>query len=83
METDRRAGVVGLFIAIGAESPGMVNLCICLLPGRTIAQPDDGIKVRSRSFALTAGLKRRIDVGIQGSDCVLSEHTDDGVWFAS
>ena len=61
----------------------MVDLCIRLLPGRAIAQPDDCLKVRSPSFAFMAGLKRRIKVGIQGSGCVLSKHTDDGVWLAS
>ena len=61
----------------------MVDLCIRLLPGRAIAQPDDGIKVRSRSFAFMAGLKRGIKVGIQGSGRVLSKHSDDGVWLAS
>ena len=60
------ARVVLEFIAIGAEGPGAVDLGICLLPGRAVAQAGDGLEVCSAAFAVVGRLKRRVDVGVQG-----------------
>ena len=47
------------------SGPRAIDLGICLLPGRAVAQPHDGVKIRCLALALAARLKRRIQIGIQ------------------
>jgi hypothetical protein len=74
---------VDVLKALGTECPGAVDLGIRLLPSRAIAQPGDGLKVRSAAFALPAGLESGVHIGVQGSRRSLRQHSDDRVGLAS
>src|SRR6185437_10401294 len=85
----KRNGEVGNFQAgifafdlRDAIGPGAIQLGIGLLPGCRAVQAEDDAEVGALSFALRAGLKRCVEVGVERCGGVLREDADDRVGFA-